>query len=230
MPDSTKQDFINAILPLANEVYKKTGILQSVTIAQGIQETGGTLSNGLAKVNNFFGEKGTGDIGSVSMKTWEQGENGAYTTYASFKKYSTPVAAATGRIKLLSNSRYSSALKATDFDTQTKAIKAAGYATDPNYVSSLQNIYKNYNLSQYDTGKSTSSSNLTAGVVSNTTPTLDTSSNIFQVGVFSTPKKELIRIGIYIILIIILIVAVFMAIGSSVPNISALKELLNAQT
>ena len=55
-------------------------------------------------------------------------------------------------IKLKENQRYTNAgvFTASTPEAQAQALKNAGYATDPNYVSKLTGIINNYNLKVYD--------------------------------------------------------------------------------
>jgi|WetSurMetagenome_2_1015567.scaffolds.fasta_scaffold01217_18 flagellum-specific peptidoglycan hydrolase FlgJ len=204
-------DFANTILPLAQEVYKKTGVLPSVTIAQAWLETGGTLNNLLAKGFNFFGEKGKGDKGSISAKTWEMDSNGnSYNTYADFKVYSSPTAGAQGRINLLNQSNFKNVGKATTFTDQIKLLKAGGYATDSAYVSKLESIYKLHNLSQYDSKDIKVESNTPIETTKNNNEVSNlnviTEANKWSQNTFFKP---MLRTLSYITLLIIIIIATF---------------------
>ncbi len=227
------QDFINAVNPIAQEVYKNTGILPSVTIAQALLETGGKLNNSLAKVFNFFGEKaGSSWTGkTVTYTTSEYGSGGYYNTKARFKAYDSIEQAAAGRSKLLNYDRYKPAQKATTFEGQAIAIKAGGYATDPKYVSKLKSKYNEYNLGQYDNGKK-KDVNVTPFVGDNIEITGETTQNNVQVqqagfnplvpgyGLFGSGFTfKYARIVVYIILSIIMVIALFLAIGVNPKSI-----------
>jgi hypothetical protein len=212
-------DFIEKIKPIADEVYKKTGVLPSVTIAQGIQETGGNVNNVLASKFNFFGEKGKGDLGSVRLLSPEDINGVVENHYSDFKVYSSPITAAAGRAKILQQSNFIDVGKATTFEDQTKLLKAGGYATDRNYVANLNSLNKEYNLSQYDK----SNQNIVDGVVSKPLEgqTVNTGSGNVQLLSWN-PIEDLkssvaswLSFGIYAILALIAIVALFLMVGGS---------------
>jgi len=208
-------DFINKIRPIADEVYKKTGVLPSVTIAQGIQETGGNVNNVLASKFNFFGEKGKGDLGSVRLLSPEDINGVVENHYSDFKVYSSPITAAAGRAKILQQSNFIDVGKATTFEDQTKLLKAGGYATDRNYVANLNSLNKEYNLSQYDK----SNQNIVDGPLEG--QTVNTGSGNIQLLSWN-PIEDLkgslaigLSVGIYAVLALIAIVALFLMVGGS---------------
>lgn len=142
----------------AQETEKKYGIPTSITLAQILQESGGSYVGGLSglafKAKNLFGIKGTGSAGSVSMQTTEYDSSGkAYKTYANFRRYNTFSESIEDHGKLLTNSRYTKyTSNAKSLEEYAQGIQKGGYATDPNYASSLMKMISDNNLSQYDVG------------------------------------------------------------------------------
>lgn len=142
----------------AQESEKKYGIPTSITLAQILQESGGSYSGGLSglayKAKNLFGMKGEGTAGSTYFPTTEYDSNGnAYKTNAKFASYNSFSDSIDAHGKLLTNSRYTKyTSNATTLEEYANGIAKGGYATDPNYASSLISQIKNNNLTQYDLG------------------------------------------------------------------------------
>lgn len=83
---------------------------------------------------------------SVDKETHEYDKDqNKYTTVAKFRKFNDLEDYAKYKVSLLSNKRY----QAFTGDTSQfyHRIKAGGYATDPNYVSKLINVYNSSVLS-----------------------------------------------------------------------------------
>lgn len=150
----SQSEFINEILPGALENYKKYKVYPSVAIAQAILESGWGKSGLAKKANNLFGIKAYNWNGAyVEMITTEYKLGIPYKTTAKFRKYSSFSESVIDHGKFLSeNSRYSKhgVFTAKNYSEQARAIKKAGYATDPNYPNMLINIIKSYDLAQYD--------------------------------------------------------------------------------
>lgn len=131
--------FRNKYINAAKQAAKGTAILPDTIIILAALESKYGQSELTKKENNFFGVKGSG----ATYKTKEF-VNGKYITISqSFKKYSSPLESFKDFVKFISGPRYIKAgvLKAKTVPAQFKAIKAAGYATDPNYVSKLILLY-----------------------------------------------------------------------------------------
>ena len=164
----TTSEYISRMAPLAQADYMTSNILPSVTLAQSILESGWGKSGLAQKGKNFFGMKagtkfengGWDGVSTIDMLTEEHGSDGYYTVTARWRKYETVSASIKDHGALLNSSRYKKkgVPDKTDARSQITAIKAAGYATSPNYVSSVMNIINHYDLEKYDT-KNNSSSN-----------------------------------------------------------------------
>ena len=141
----------------AQSIQNAMGIPASVIMAQYYLESGerpdsaGTST--LAKeYNNYFGIKGTGTAGSVTLPTTEHGGGGAYTTAAQFAAYETPLDGITAYAKTIANRYISPYLEgAVTVEDYVQAIHASPYATDTSYDDKLNNLIDKYNLTQYDT-------------------------------------------------------------------------------
>jgi lysozyme len=126
-------------------------VLPSVTVAQAILESGWGKSSLSTQAHNLFGIKGTYNGNSINYPTKEY-VNGRYiTVYAQFRAYANNSESVADHGNFLySNSRYRNLLGVTNYATVTADLQADGYATDPHYASSLNNIIQTYNLTQLD--------------------------------------------------------------------------------
>ena len=149
---SNVQTFINAVYEGANAGYHQYNLFASLTIAQGGLETGWNTS---PAGNNLFGIKAdsswTGK--TFTSETWEDYGDGPVQVTATFRAYDSISDSVLDRCKFLKeNQRYTDAgvFTASTPEAQAQALKDAGYATDPAYVSKLTGIINNYNLKVYD--------------------------------------------------------------------------------
>lgn len=138
-----------------------SGLFPSVLMGQIIQESSGTYGDyGLSylahKYNNYGGiKKWSGYTGSsVKMKTGENTKNGVpYTIYADFcvfKDFKDYLKWRTIFLKKNRNYDKSGVFKALTPYDQIVALKKAGYATDPNYVTRVYSQITTYNLASLD--------------------------------------------------------------------------------
>lgn len=157
---------------MAVKAVAGTPLFASVALAQAALETGYAISK---PYNNMFGIKGTNSLGRVFSATTKEYLNGKMQTiqgtgkvygsyneaikdgankYTIFKAYDDESGSWKDYVKRITESkRYKPVLKAETPQDQIAAIKAAGYATDPNYVSKITAIISKYNLEQYDRQK-----------------------------------------------------------------------------
>lgn len=149
------QQFIDAIKDGAQKTYKEYGVFSSISLAQGILESGSGSSSLSRKYNNLFGIKAdrswTGQ--TVSLPTKETYGGVTVTITAAFRVYNNWADSIEDHGKFLKeNSTYSEhgVFTANDYVGQANALQAAGYATDPNYAAQLIGIIKEYKLDQYD--------------------------------------------------------------------------------
>lgn len=125
----------------------KYGIPASITLAQGVLESGNGRSELAVKSNNHFGikcHKGWNGH-SVSHDDDAKGE--------CFRKYNDPDNSYEDHsLFLTSRKRYASLFKLqpTDYTGWAYGLKKAGYATDSKYPQKLISIINRYNLHEYD--------------------------------------------------------------------------------
>ena len=147
--NQTYQQYIDQYKDVAIEQMKRYGIPASITIAQGIFESGAGQSELAVKANNHFGIKCNGWSGRKSYHDDdERGEcfrayDNAYESFEDHSKF------------LSSRQRYCSLfnLKKDDYKGWARGLKAAGYATNPKYADRLIEIIQLYKLYQYDKAK-----------------------------------------------------------------------------
>lgn len=150
----SNQNFINSIKEGAVKAHAQYGICASLTIAQAILESGWGKS---APGNNLFGIKWQEGCGyDKQLLTTTEYYNGVKTTIQDyFRKYNSLADSIYDHAMfLVRNSRYKSLLGIKDYKTACKLIQQCGYATAPNYATSLIKIIEENRLYQYDNATS----------------------------------------------------------------------------
>lgn len=158
----TTDEYIATMGPIAQADFSRNGIFASVTLAQSIIESGWGKSGLTQKANNMFGIKCSSnwDGECINMQTGEYGSSGYYTINSNFRKYSSIEDSVNDHsLFLKENPRYPNAgvFDATTFAEQIRAIHSAGYATDPNYSSTIINTIEMYDLDKWDVPTNVSS-------------------------------------------------------------------------
>ena len=133
---------------------EKSGILASLTIAQAILESGWGTSELAQNANALFGIKADSRWNgkAYSKETQECYDGVNYTTVtALFRAYSSWDESITDHSAfLLTGNRYAAVIGEKDYKTACHAIKAAGYATAPDYAEKLIALIESYGLTAYD--------------------------------------------------------------------------------
>lgn len=141
------EDYIDQFSDIAMQEMKQYGIPASITLAQGILESGagqGTLS---IRANNHFGIK--------CHSAWQ----GDYIHHDDdkdqecFRKYvDAKYSYRDHSLFLTTRGRYSFLfdLSKKDYKGWAKGLKKAGYATDPKYPNKLISIIERYQLHDFD--------------------------------------------------------------------------------
>jgi flagellum-specific peptidoglycan hydrolase FlgJ len=148
----TGNAFIDRIAGDAIKSQRETGVPASVTMAQAILESGWGKSGLSTQANNFFGIKGKGPAGSVTMRTREVFNGQSTHINAPFRKYNSPAESFADHGKFFTqNKRYATAMKNTDNAHRfAQEIARAGYATDPKYASMLSGLINKHGLERFD--------------------------------------------------------------------------------
>ncbi len=140
------ENYIELYSEIAMEQMRQYKIPASITLAQGILESGAGTGPLTMKSNNHFGIKCHDWKGlKVYHDDDEKGE--------CFRKYSlAKFSFQDHSIFLSTRGRYFSLFKLPkdDYKGWAKGLQAAGYATDPKYPSKLIRIIEKHKLYQYD--------------------------------------------------------------------------------
>lgn len=123
------------------------GIPASITLAQGILESGSGLSYLATEANNHFGIKCHREWDGKKVYRDDDEKNECFRAYKeakeSFRDHS---------LFLKHRSRYAFLfeLKPTDYEEWAYGLKKAGYATDKSYPKRLIDLIERYQLHKYD--------------------------------------------------------------------------------
>ncbi|MEP6931814.1 MAG: glucosaminidase domain-containing protein [Flavobacterium sp.] len=125
---------------------QKYGIPASIILAQGILESGAGRGDLAMEANNHFGIKCHKDWLGESVRHDDD------SSQECFRKY--PEASESYRdhaLFLVGKNRYAALFtyEKDDYKAWAKGLRAAGYATDPNYPDKLISYIERYNLHQY---------------------------------------------------------------------------------
>jgi flagellum-specific peptidoglycan hydrolase FlgJ len=142
----TSLEYIERFKAIAIQEMNQYGIPASITLAQGLFESGSGNSE-LAKVaNNHFGIKcGSTWTGDSYYKDDDNVDD-------CFRVYNNPEESFRDHSEFLKKKNYARLfeLDKNDFKGWAYGLKAAGYATNPKYPQLLLNIIEKYSLDQYD--------------------------------------------------------------------------------
>lgn len=142
----SREAFIRKYKHLAIKEMERTGIPASIKLAQGILESGCGISELSVNANNHFGIKCHNWVGATYHMDDDKPEE-------CFRKYKSPEQSWIDHSEfLLSRPRYASLFKipATDYKAWARGLKAAGYATNPQYAEKLIRIIEEEHLYRYD--------------------------------------------------------------------------------
>jgi len=143
---SGKADFIEQMMPYAIEAGNRTGVDPRIIIAQSAQETGW---GDHAPNNNYFGIKSHGQPNGAELSTMEYSGGQPVNVSDSFRQYGGMGESVSGYADfLLNNPRYNEMMQAQGMDAQLAALGRSGYATDPNYATSVGQIARSISMPQ----------------------------------------------------------------------------------
>lgn len=142
-------DYIERFKYIAIIEMKQCRIPASITLAQGILESNAGRSDLAVKANNHFGIKCHKEwTGPVFHQDDDRPDE-------CFRKYKDPLDSYRDHsLFLTTRDRYKGlfSLKADDYKGWAQGLKAAGYATNPNYPELLIKTIERFSLYQYDRG------------------------------------------------------------------------------
>lgn len=146
-PVANTQEYIETFSEMAQYEMRAFGIPASITLAQGILESGSGKGELTKKTNNHFG---------IKCHTGWDGEFDFHDDDAKgecFRKYNHPMYSFRDHsIFLSSRSRYKFLFnyRRNDYKKWAYGLREAGYATDRKYPQKLIALIERYNLDQFD--------------------------------------------------------------------------------
>jgi len=140
-------DYIAQYSPIAIKHRDKYKIPASITLAQGILESGAGRGDLAKTANNHFGIKCRSDWTGDRVYRQDDNPNDCFRKYESVEDSYEDHARF-----LLQNSRYAVLFTydIKDYESWAKGLQTCGYATDKGYANKLISIIENYELYEYD--------------------------------------------------------------------------------
>lgn len=143
----TDDQYIQKFAPYAVEEMEKYKIPASITLAQGLLETGGGQSRLAQQGNNHFGIKCKEDWTGRTMSHTDDAPNEC------FRVYDDPRQSYEDHSKFLAYRKYYVnlfKLDEKDYKSWAHGLKKAGYATNPRYAYILIDKIEKYKLYEFD--------------------------------------------------------------------------------
>lgn len=150
------QQFIERLVPHAQELQDGYGVLPSIILGQAILESNWGKSTLASKYNNLFGIKAYGDQKKVSLETKEFVNEEWITIQGDFKVYDSWEQSMDDHTQLFvqgvdwNPALYEKVITATNYQEAAQSLQDAGYATDPGYAQKIIQVIETYQLNQYD--------------------------------------------------------------------------------
>ena len=150
------QQFIERLVPHAQELQDGYGVLPSIILGQAILESNWGKSTLASKYNNLFGIKAYGDQKKVSLETKEFVNEEWITIQGDFKVYDSWEQSMDDHTQLFvqgvdwNPALYEKVITATNYQEAAQALQESGYATDPGYAQKIIQVIETYQLNQYD--------------------------------------------------------------------------------
>ena len=147
---SKTENYISKYSSVAVDEMNRYNIPASITLAQGILESGNGESRLATEGNNHFGIKCHGNWSGKTIIEDDDEKGECFRKYDkvadSYRDHS---------LFLTERGRYSFLFeyKKSDYKKWAKGLKKAGYATNPNYPTLLIDLIERYELYTYDKGE-----------------------------------------------------------------------------
>lgn len=144
--ESPVEYYIYKFAPVAMNEMELYGIPASITLAQGILESGSGRGKLTRKSNNHFGIKCNGWKGEKVYHDDDKAQE-------CFRKYKDAKYSFRDHSLFLSGRRryaFLFSLRKDDYKAWARGLKKAGYATDPRYPQKLISLIEKYQLDRYD--------------------------------------------------------------------------------
>ncbi|RZJ75407.1 MAG: LysM peptidoglycan-binding domain-containing protein [Flavobacterium sp.] len=141
------KEYILEFKEIAKDNMRRHGIPASITLAQGILESGAGRGTLCVNANNHFGIKCHTGWEGETVRHNDDSEQECFRKYAraaeSYNDHS---------LFLTTRGRYAALFKLPkdDYSAWAHGLKAAGYATDPKYPDKLIGLIERYDLAGHD--------------------------------------------------------------------------------
>ncbi|WP_165006077.1 MULTISPECIES: glycoside hydrolase family 73 protein [unclassified Enterococcus] len=150
------QEFIDRLVPHAQELQDAYGVLPSIILGQAILESNWGKSTLASEYNNLFGIKAYEGQKKVSLETKEFVNQEWITIQGDFRVYDSWEQSMDDHTRLFiqgvdwNPALYEKVITAADYQEAAQALQDAGYATDPTYAQKIIEVIETYQLNQYD--------------------------------------------------------------------------------
>lgn len=146
--DSRNVEYIKRWAAEAQRQQEKYGVPASITLAQGLLESGAGTSRLASLGNNHFGIKCHNTWTGDTLLRSDDAPNECFRSYTSAEE------SFTDHSLFLLRKRYESlfSLSPGDYRGWAKGLRRCGYATDPQYGHRLISIIERYSLYKFDAG------------------------------------------------------------------------------
>ncbi|MFM6954195.1 MAG: glucosaminidase domain-containing protein [Sphingobacteriaceae bacterium] len=147
--NTNAEAYIDQFKQIAIQEMNANGIPASITLAQGLLESGNGKSDLAVQANNHFGIKCAGDWAGKTILKNDDTENEC------FRVYKNPEDSYKDHSEFLKRKRYAALfeLDKNDYKSWAKGLKEAGYATNPKYPDLLIGLIERYQLNRFDVGE-----------------------------------------------------------------------------
>ena len=147
--DTAREDYIKKYSALAISEMERTGVPASITLAQGLLESGAGRSTLATKANNHFGIK--------CHKSWRgekvyHDDDAPQECFRSYPKAEDSFKDHSDFLRYYDRYKFLFDLEITDYKGWCYGLKKAGYATDPAYATKLIDLIEKYDLGRFDKG------------------------------------------------------------------------------
>lgn len=153
---ATHKEFIEKLVPHAQQLHVQHGVLPSIILGQAILESDWGTSKLASEYHNLFGIKASEGQEKVTLETQEYVNEEWVTIQGDFRVYGSWEESMDDHTQLFINGvtwnpeKYTGVLQATDYKQAAQALQDAGYATDPGYAKKIISVIEENKLSQYD--------------------------------------------------------------------------------
>ena len=145
--DTPQERYVKKYADMAVQEMLRSGVPASITLAQGMLESGNGMSRLATEGNNHFGIKCHKGWEGKSMRHDDDAPGECFRVYdsvaESYRDHSD-------FLRYRDRYKFLFDLERTDYKGWAYGLKQAGYATDPGYPAKLIKYIEDYNLARYD--------------------------------------------------------------------------------